>query len=55
MQLKASIDDPDALPKSKRAGASVAAKVYCGKKPLGYVLFNEAVAYLQKTVFFWFK
>lgn len=55
VQLKASIDDPDSLPQSKRAGASVAAKVYCGKRALGYVLFNEAVAYLEKTVFFWFK
>ena len=55
VQLKASIDDPDSLPQSKRAGASVAAKVYCGKRALGYVLFNEAVSYLEKTVFFWFK
>ncbi len=55
VQLKATIDRPDTLPTSKRAGASVSAKVYCGKRALGYVLFNEAVAYLQKTVFFWFK
>ncbi len=54
VELKAAIDNPDDLPESKRAGASVSAKVYCGKRPLGYVLFHELVAYLQKTVFFWF-
>ncbi|MDD3587302.1 MAG: HlyD family efflux transporter periplasmic adaptor subunit [Thermoguttaceae bacterium] len=55
VRLKASIDDPDSLPESKRAGAGVSAKIYCGKKPLGFVLFHEVGAYLQKTVFFWFK
>lgn len=55
VELKASIDNPEELPKSKRAGAGVSAKIYCGKKPLGYVLFNEAWAFLQKSVFFWFK
>jgi len=55
VQLRASIDNPEKLPDSRRAGAGVSAKIYCGKKPWGYVLFNEAVAYLQKTVFFWFK
>ena len=55
VELRATIDNPESLPSSRRAGAEVSAKVYCGKKPLGYVIFNEAVAYLQKTVFFWFK
>ncbi len=55
VELKASIDNPENLPDSKRAGAGVSVKVYCGKKPLGYVLFYELVSYLQKTVFFWFK
>ena len=55
VEMKVRIDDPDSLPKSKRAGAAVSAKVYCGKRALGYVLFNEAIAYLQRTVFFWFK
>jgi multidrug efflux pump subunit AcrA (membrane-fusion protein) len=55
VEMKAKIDNPETLPESKRAGAAVSAKIYCGKKSLGYVLFNEAIAYLQKTVFFWFK
>ena len=55
VEMRAEIDRPEDLPESKRAGAGVSAKVYCGKRALGYVLFNEAVAYLQKTVFFWFK
>ena len=55
VEMKAKIDDPEALPESKRAGAAVRAKIYCGKRALGYVIFNEAIAYLQRTVFFWFK
>lgn len=55
VQLKAHIDHPETLPESKRAGAGVSAKIYCGRKPLGYVLFHELISYLQKTVFFWFK
>ena len=53
--MKAKIDDPESLPESKRAGAAVSAKIYCGKRSLGYVIFNEAIAYLQRTVFFGFK
>ena len=55
VQMRAEIDDPEALPEGTRAGAGVSAKVYCGKRPLGYVCFNELVAFLQKTVFFWFE
>ncbi|MDO5580315.1 MAG: hypothetical protein Q4G69_04220 [Planctomycetia bacterium] len=55
VQLKAHIDHPETLPESKRAGAGVSAKIYCGRRPLGYVLFHELISYLQKTVFFWFK
>ncbi len=55
VQIIASIDDPGALPEGTRAGAGVSAKVYCGKRSLGYVCFNEMIAFLQKTVFFWFE
>lgn len=55
VEMKAKIDDPESLPESRRAGAAVSAKIYCGKRALGYVLFNEAISYLQRTVFFWFK
>ena len=55
VMIRALIDDPESLPDGTRAGAGVSAKVYCGKRPLGYVCFNELVAFLQKTVFFWFE
>ncbi|MBR5243640.1 MAG: HlyD family efflux transporter periplasmic adaptor subunit [Thermoguttaceae bacterium] len=55
VQMRAEIDDPESLPEGTRAGAGVSAKVYCGKRPLGYVCFNELVAFLQKTVLFWFE
>ncbi|MDO5554022.1 MAG: hypothetical protein Q4G68_09680 [Planctomycetia bacterium] len=53
VRLKASIDNPDDLPDSKRAGAGVSAKISCGRKPLGFVLFHEIISYFQKTVLFW--
>ena len=55
VQMRATIDEPESLPEGTRAGAGVSAKVYCGKRPLGYVCFNELVAFLQKTVLFWFE
>jgi hypothetical protein len=35
-----------------RPGTEVAAKVYCGKKPVGYVWFHELVEFLQRNLFF---
>lgn len=55
VQMRAEIDAPESLPEGTRAGAGVSAKIYCGKRPLGYVCFNEMVAFLQKTVLFWFE
>lgn len=52
--LKVSLDDQEKLPESLRPGAGVSAKVYCGKKPVGYVLLHEAIAYVQKNIIFWF-
>lgn len=37
-----------------RPGAGVTAKVYCGRRPLGYVLFHDFVAWFQKLVFPYF-
>ena len=53
--IRANINENETLPPGTRAGAGVSAKVYCGKRALGYVCFNELVAFLQKTVFFWFE
>lgn len=52
--IKVRLSDPDKLPDSLRPGISVTAKIQCGKKPAGYVLFYQAIEYLQKTVLFWF-
>ena len=54
VQLRAKILAED-HPAGARAGAGVSAKVYCGKRSLGYVCFNELIAFLQRTVFFWFE
>ena len=37
-----------------RPGASVSAKVYCGKRPLGYVLLHDAFAYVRQNIMFRF-
>ncbi len=55
VQIRANIDPDQQLPIGTRAGAGVSAKVYCGKRSLGYVCFNELIAFLQKTVLFWFE
>ena len=38
-------------PIDRRIGAEVQAKIYCGKRSLGYVLFGDAIEFVQK--FFW--
>jgi hypothetical protein len=35
-------------------GTQVTARIYCGKRSLGYVLFREVYETLQRNVFFWF-
>jgi hypothetical protein len=43
------------LPQPLRPGTEVQAKVKCGTRPLGYVLFHELIAFLQaKVLFRWF-
>jgi multidrug efflux pump subunit AcrA (membrane-fusion protein) len=43
--------DPDEL-SDRRPGATVTAKVYCGKRPIGYVWLHDAIAFLQSKVLF---
>jgi hypothetical protein len=53
--IKVSLDDQDSLPPALRPGAECSARINCGKKPLGYVLFYEAIAFVQKNIIFrWF-
>jgi multidrug efflux pump subunit AcrA (membrane-fusion protein) len=35
-----------------RPGATVTAKVYCGRRPLGYVLLHDLIAFIQERVIF---
>ena len=37
-----------------RQGAAVTAKVYCGKRPLGYVLLHDVIEFIQSRVLFRF-
>jgi hypothetical protein len=41
----------DQLPRQPRIGAEVRAKINCGEKSLGYVLFGDVVEFVQK--YFW--
>lgn len=52
--VKIRIDKED-VPESLRLyGATVSARIYCGERSLGYVLFREVYETLQRNVFFWF-
>ena len=37
-----------------RDGTRVTARVHCGEKPIGYVLFHEVLETVQQKVLFWF-
>ncbi|NQV26055.1 MAG: efflux RND transporter periplasmic adaptor subunit [Rhodopirellula sp.] len=43
--------DKSQLPRQPRIGAEVRAKINCGQKSLGYVLFGDVVEFVQK--YFW--
>ncbi|MCL2118028.1 MAG: HlyD family efflux transporter periplasmic adaptor subunit [Planctomycetaceae bacterium] len=54
VMIKIRLKEPEKLSgEGLRPGVSVTAKIHCGKKPAGYVLFYQAIEYLQKTVLFW--
>ncbi len=43
------------LPQPLRPETEVTAKVYCGRRPVGYVLFHDLIAFLRaKVLFRWF-
>lgn len=39
--------------KQLRPGQSVTARIYCGRRSIGFVLFREVIEYLQKKRFAW--
>lgn len=40
------------FPKNPQIGAEVTAKINCGKKPLGYVLFGDVIEFVRKRLWF---
>ena len=50
--IKVALDDQEALPSKLQIGTECAVRIECGKKPVGYVLFHEAIAFVQKNVIF---
>ena len=48
--IKVAIDKSE-LP-DLRPGATVTAKVYCGRRPLGYVLLHDVIAFIQSRILF---
>jgi hypothetical protein len=51
--------DPDEMQRLRqhselRPGAAVTAKVYCGRRPLGYVLLHDVIEFIQARVLFRF-
>ena len=50
MLIKVAIDKSE-LP-DLRPGAGVTAKVYCGRRPLGYVLLQDVIAFIQSRILF---
>ena len=48
--IKVAIDKAD-LP-DLRPGATVTAQVFCGYRPLGYVLLHDVIAFIQSRILF---
>ena len=49
--IKVKIDRND-LPKTMTAGATVTAKIYCGRRAVGFVLFHDLIAFIQSRILF---
>ena len=50
--IKVAIDKEDIPPEDLRPGATVTGKVYCGRRPIGFVWFHDLVAFIQSRVLF---
>ncbi|MCL2004848.1 MAG: efflux RND transporter periplasmic adaptor subunit [Planctomycetaceae bacterium] len=54
VSIKVALDDLGAIT-DLRPGSECTARILCGKRPLGYVLFYELIIYFQKNILFrWF-
>jgi multidrug efflux pump subunit AcrA (membrane-fusion protein) len=52
--IKVAIDRKDLRDEHVRPGATVSAKVYCGRRAVGFVWFHDLVAFFQSRVLFRF-
>jgi hypothetical protein len=52
--VKVDINKGDLDPEKLRPGASVSAKVHCGRRSIGYVYLHDAWAFVQRQWFRWF-
>jgi len=52
--IKVAIDKHDLKPEHIRPGATVSAKVYCGRRAIGFVWFHDLVAFVQSRILFRF-
>ena len=50
--IKVSMNKGDVAEADLLPGASVSAKVYCGSRSLGYVLFHDLIAFVQSRILF---
>jgi hypothetical protein len=52
--IKVAMDKNEIPAESLKPGAAVTGKVYCGRRPIGYVWFHDLLAWFQKQVLFRF-
>jgi len=52
--VKVSINKDELAEEHRRPSATVSAKVYCGRRPIGFVWFHDLVAFVQSKVLFRF-
>ncbi len=51
--VRVAFPNQDVQPELLRAGTRVTAKIHCGKRAIGYVMFHELIETVQSSVLFW--
>ncbi len=52
--VRIAFDNTQVNPELLRSGTRVTAKVECGERPVGYVIFHELIETVQSSLLFWF-
>jgi hypothetical protein len=52
LTVRGLVDLPDGVAETRQRGASVTAKIYCGRRALGFVWFREAIEFVQRRILF---